>query len=215
MANIIIEAIWHAVDVWKVDIIVMSFGFAAAQDASNRKDSILQAVRYAAARGVGLFAAASNDGKNRPDEVAWPARAPEVVCVHSFDGAGNPSAFTPGANKDQTLAVLGEAIESAWPERLPSPRAGHRYVSGTSCATPIAAGIAAVVLDYARAFLSDEEWLELRRVGGIRRLFDRMTHSRTHGYSYIRPWQMFGAQRTDEWIQEEIRIALGPLAKSD
>lgn len=186
----------------------MSFGFAAPQGAPERRDSIRMAIRHAAAQGVGLFAAASNDGKNRPDEVAWPARELEVICVHSFDGDGNPSAFTPGAGNVQTVGVLGEAVRSAWPERLSSPRPGQRYMSGTSCATPIAAGIAAVVLDYARAFLTDEDWLELRRVGGLRRVFDKMTHFRTRGYSYIRPWQIFGKEQTDGWIQGQINNAL-------
>ncbi|KAL8363271.1 hypothetical protein RB601_009172 [Gaeumannomyces tritici] len=201
------QAIWHAVNKWNVDIIVMSFGFDAVQDAADPKDSMLQAIRHAAAQGVGLFAAASNDGKNRPDEVAWPARMPEVICVHSFDGAGNPSDFTPGAGKDQTLAVVGEAVLSAWPEKL--GRGQQRYMSGTSCAAPIAAGMAAVILDYARAFLPEDRWLELRRVGGLRRIFDRLTHLRTRDYCYIRPWQTFGERSTDGWIQGEIERALG------
>lgn len=193
----------------------MPFGFADAHDAADPRDSILQAIRHATTQGIAMFAAASNDGKNRPDEVAWPARASEVICVHSFDGSGNPSTFTPGASKDQTLAVLGEAVESAWPEKLRSPHPGYRYMSGTSCAATIAGSIAAVVLDYARAFLSEEDWLELRRVGGMRRIFDKMTHSRTFGYSYIRPWQIFGKERTDAWIQEEIKMALGTVVRSD
>ena len=61
---------------WKVDIIVMSFDFGEEQK------SLRDAIKSAANNGVIMFAAASNDGKNRPDRVAWPARDMNVICVY-------------------------------------------------------------------------------------------------------------------------------------
>ncbi|KAJ5726293.1 uncharacterized protein N7483_007650 [Penicillium malachiteum] len=51
--------------------------------------------------------------------------------------------------------VLGESVRSAWPQKLQDE--GEKVMDGTSCATPIAAGIAALVLDYAKVFLTPEE----------------------------------------------------------
>ena len=62
---------------------VMSFGFEVEQDSQIEEHSILKAIRYAGSKGIAMFAAASNDGKNRPEHVSWPARALEVICVHS------------------------------------------------------------------------------------------------------------------------------------
>jgi subtilisin family serine protease len=202
------QAIRYAVDIWKVDIIVMSFGFEEEQDSDIEEDSILKAIRHAYHSGISLFAAASNDGNNRPDHVCWPARALEVICVHSGTGTGQPSTFTPGPYDNQRIMVLGEWVKSAWPLRLRSP-GNTKYMSGTSCATPIAAGIAAIVLDYARKKLPPERWKRLRRVDGMQRMFERMKDSRVEKYWWIRPWDFFQRNNTLEWIDNEIRKAIG------
>ncbi|KAJ3549806.1 hypothetical protein NM208_g304 [Fusarium decemcellulare] len=195
-------AIQHAVDVWGVDMIVMSFGFGT-------RDPVLEkAIDHAISKKVLIFAAASNDGKNRPDGVAWPASKMGVFCVHSADGLGNPSPFTPSPRENMKIMVLGECVLSAWPRRLlkGSNLGDHKYMSGTSCATPIAAGIAAVVLDYARRFLTEDEWKDLRRYDSINRMFQKLsdTNSRS-GYQWIRHWVLFAEDRDEAWIQSEIK----------
>ncbi|KAF8867425.1 hypothetical protein BDZ45DRAFT_795139 [Acephala macrosclerotiorum] len=198
-AKIIAEAICHAVDVWKVDIIVMSFGFGAEHE------SLYKSIKGAAYKGVVIFAAASNDGKNRPGGIAWPAKQAEVICVHSGDGYGTPSSFTPSPQDSQRIMALGECVKSAWPQSLKSP-GDQKLMSGTSCAAPIAAGIAAVILDYARGFLTQEEWEKLRRVDSMRRMFERMKDSNPHtGYWWIKHWEWFDPKRTEGWIHGEIR----------
>lgn len=175
----------------------MAFGFG------DRDENLFEAISHAAYKEVLMFAAASNDGKNRPDGVAWPASESRVICVHSGDGLGNPSSFTPRAQDGMRIMVLGECVRSAWPLELQSPD-GFKHMSGTSCAASIAAGIAAVILDYARGFLSQEEWKRLRRVDSMRRMFGNLKcpHS-TDGYWWIMHWTMFG--RTEHWIQDQIR----------
>ena len=211
-----LQAIRYAVDEWKVDIIVMSFGFAEEQDSKVEEHSILRAIRYAHRSGISIFAAASNDGNNRPDHVCWPARALEVICVHSGTGTGQSSWFTPGAHDNQRIMVLGESIKPTWPPRLlkspaktkpnqPATKPVTEPVSGTSYATPIAAGIAAIVLDYARRVLSQEEWERLRRVDCMRRMFERMRDERIQHYWWIRPWDFFDKQNSSAWIDNEIR----------
>lgn len=186
-------------DVWKIDIVVMSFGFAKSDE------TLYQAIQHAAREGVLIFAAASNAGKNLPEGIAWPAREENVICVHSADGFGNRSAFTPSPKDNMRIMVLGEYIKSPWPEKLKSPE-NLKHMSGTSCAAPIAAGIAAVILDYARDFLNDDEWKSLRRVRSMRRMFEELRDTdNTEGYWWIKHWTLFTKDKEPVWIQEEIR----------
>ncbi|KAH7127826.1 peptidase S8/S53 domain-containing protein [Dactylonectria estremocensis] len=201
-ARCISEAIRHAVDEWNVDIIVMSFGF------EDEQNPLSDSVNYAAQNNVLMFAAASNDGKNRPEEVAWPARDIHVICVHSAEGYGTPSTFTPSPQDNQRIMVLGECVISAWPQHLASPK-NHKLMSGTSCAAPIAAGIAAILLDYARGFLGNDEWKRFRRVDPMRRMFEKMRGPGSpSGYWWIRHWKLFDERQSEGWIQGEIRGAL-------
>ncbi|KXH50685.1 hypothetical protein CSIM01_01534 [Colletotrichum simmondsii] len=101
-ANAITNAIKWAIDDCSVDIIVMSFGF------NETVQIIADQIRRAVFQKVLIFAAASNDGKNRTDRIAWPAREEGVVCIHSGDGMGNPSRFTPAPEEDMRIMVLGE-----------------------------------------------------------------------------------------------------------
>ena len=87
---------------------------------------------------------------------------------------------------------------SSWPSHLGKiPRARK---SGTSCATPIAAGVAAVVLEIAGLYLSRQDeipledkasWQDLRSKGGMCLAFQKMARSRD-GYDYVRPWRFMG-----------------------
>jgi hypothetical protein len=192
------------VDEWRVDIIVMSFGFG------EEHEELYSAIQYAATKEVLMFAAASNDGKNRPDGVAWPASNVNVICVHSADGHGNPSAFTPAAQDSKRIMVLGECVKSAWPEHLQSAN-GHKLMSGTSCAAAIAAGIAALVLDYARGFLTPEEWTKLHRIGCMRKVFMSMADRTDSGYDRIKHWNWFHPDVTEGWIQGEIKKIISRL----
>jgi subtilisin family serine protease len=192
------------VDEWGVDIIVMSFGFGEEHEALYR------AIQYAASKEVLMFAAASNDGKNRPDGVSWPASDVNVICVHSADGHGNPSTFTPAAQDSKRIMVLGECVKSAWPEHLQSAN-GHKLMSGTSCAAPIAAGIAALVLDYARGFLTPEEWRKLRRIGSMRKVFMSMADETGSGYWWTMHWKWFDPDVTAGWIQGEVKKIISRL----
>ncbi len=191
----------YFVDEWAVDIIVLPFWF------EEKNDDINRAIRHAAFNSVLMFAAASNDGKNRPDGVAWPARDSRVICVHSADGLGNRSKFTPDPQDGMRIMVLGEGIQSAWPPQ-PGSSEDHKPMSGTPYSALIAAGIAAMILDYARGFLSEAEWEKLRDRDSMLRLFDRMKSPySTDGYWWIMHWRLFLQKTSEGWIQGEIRNA--------
>ncbi|RTE84122.1 hypothetical protein BHE90_001332 [Fusarium euwallaceae] len=199
-ADKIAEAVTHAVDEWKVDMIVMSFGFGV------RHKALENAIKHATDKDVLIFAAASNDGKNRPDEAAWPASRMDVFCVHSADGLGNPSTFTPSPQDNMRIMVLGESVQSAWPSKFKA-KGDQKHMSGTSCAAPIAAGIAAVVLDYARGFLSEDEWRQFRRYESISRMFKRLSDTKNpSGYWWVKHWTLFDDRQEDAaWIRGEIK----------
>lgn len=85
------------------------------------------------------------------------------------------------------------------------PQANEWYIV-CGARRPIAAGIAAVVLDCARGFLSGQEWKSLCRVRSMRRMFEAMKDSgNSDGYWWIKHWTLFHEDRKDSWIQEEIR----------
>ncbi|KAJ5613658.1 hypothetical protein N7528_007312 [Penicillium herquei] len=200
----IAEAIEHAAKLWQVDIVIMSFGFPCEIDVIHK------AIKSATLNGnILFFAAASNDGNNRPGGVVWPAKDMNVICVHSGNGRGKPSSFTPSAQDGMRVMVLGESVKSTWPQKL--QEGDEKVMDSTSCATPIAAGIAALILDYARVFLTPEEWVKLRRVDSTRRLFNNMKDPDAYakdGYWWIKHWEWFDSKQDQSWIEGQIKQAV-------
>ncbi|KAL7916637.1 hypothetical protein GGI35DRAFT_47714 [Trichoderma velutinum] len=173
-AKIVVEAINHAVNNWDVDIISLSFGWPSTD--FQGYDELEDAIDRAYGKKILIFAAASNNGGRLGR--AYPASNPQVICVHSTDTLGNSSDFSPTAEPDNlNFATVGESIESAWPMLLCNDLASpHRYFksrSGTSYATPIMAGIAAFLLQYARLHLPEKAALSLKRKEKMEALLKR------------------------------------------
>ena len=125
-----------------VDIITMSFGL------EEEHGGMQKAIIEAYSKNILMFAAASNEGGNRI--VTYPARKEQVICIYATDGKGEPyrSNPTPIGNSYR-FATLGEGVKSAWPKGLKKGAAPEQRMTGTSFATPIAAGIAACLLEFA------------------------------------------------------------------
>ncbi|KAI9668909.1 MAG: hypothetical protein M1829_005221, partial [Trizodia sp. TS-e1964] len=177
-------AIEHAVKKWKVDIITMSLGFPKPIEVIERT------IKKAFAENVIIFAATSNGGPNQ--DVAFPACAHDLVIgVHSCDAYGNKSFFSPEPlENSHNFSVLGEAIESRWPKHLKIGSTQCR--SGTSYPTPIAAGMAANLLLYARMKLPDQQLVkEIEQCAGMKKLLKSLSKVTTEGYSSLRPWDLW------------------------
>ncbi|KAK5656655.1 hypothetical protein OQA88_4635 [Cercophora sp. LCS_1] len=197
----IAEAIREATETWNVDIIVMSFGFTKAIP------MIRQAIEDASrkAKPPLIFAAGRNDGANM--NMAWPARADEVFGINSTDGNGAPSSFNPSPEEySRIFHALGEAVPVKDPGANSRP---VKYFSGTSCATPIAAGLAANLLVSARmavAALPPEKRErfaslpdELQARSGMTAVLKKLM-SRKHecGVASLLPWEFLSRDRLDQ-----------------
>ncbi|KAM0259351.1 hypothetical protein ACHAQJ_003383 [Trichoderma viride] len=173
-AKIVVDAINHAIDNWNVDIISLSFGWPSTD--FEGYDDLEDAIDRAYGKKILIFAAASNSGGRLGR--AYPASSSQVICVHSTNTLGTPSDFSPTAEPDNlNFATVGESIESAWPMLLCHDLATpQRYVksrSGTSYATPIMAGIAAFLLQYARLHLPERASSALKRKEKMEALLKR------------------------------------------
>lgn len=117
----------------KVHIISMSLGLSRIMDSNPIRKAILDAH----AADVLVFAAAHNDADSHP--ISFPASMDEVICVGSTDGVGNKSDFsTKELPAGRSVSTVGEGVLCF----------GNAFRSGNSYATPIAAGIAAAILDF-------------------------------------------------------------------
>ncbi|ESZ89782.1 lipid acyl hydrolase [Sclerotinia borealis F-4128] len=136
------KAIIHARDVWKLDIISMSFGF------KDENAELLKAINDT--HNTLIFAAASNYGANEDPPIRFPARMKDrVICINAADGYGNPSECNPPNPKRENFSVLGEAVPLDG-ELVTGSKPSVKYGCGTSMETQIAAGVAALVLEFAR-----------------------------------------------------------------
>ncbi|KAL7803944.1 hypothetical protein V8C43DRAFT_266424 [Trichoderma afarasin] len=187
----VVNAMNHAIDNWGVDIISLSFGWPSTD--FEGYDELEGAIDKAYSKKILIFAAASNSGGRLGR--AYPASSSQVICVHSTDTLGTPSGFSPTAEPDNlNFATVGESIESAWPmllcNDLISPQRYVKSRSGTSYATPIMAGIAAFLLQYARLHLPERSASALKRKEKMEALLKRCANRGPNyaprgGYYYV------------------------------
>lgn len=207
----IAEAIDHAANELRVDIITMSFGL----DRENK--DVQAAIRNAFSKNILMFAAASNNGGNI--EVKYPAKKDEVTCVYATDGSGNPFDKNPNTMKSSSFhfATLGVGVKSSWPQKLHDPplkreEASERRQTGTSFATPIVAGIAACIIEFAIVQNLPDDLLDvLKTRQGMQNTLHKLMVDDTprSGLHYIHPWKMFANNRTEDSIVYAMKDILG------
>lgn len=127
-SDIIAQGIIYAVDKG-ADIINMSLGGV------GQPPEINAAIDYAASRGVFIVAAAGNDNTN----------------CYNYSPAGNPKVFTVSAisinNMKTYFSNYGTNVSIAAPgmDIISTVPGGYAFMSGTSMASPVVAGIAGMI----------------------------------------------------------------------
>jgi hypothetical protein len=148
----------------------------------------------------------------------------EVICVFSSNAHGASSEFNPFPKHDRPNFMFpGECIKGAWPADVQADGtfvhkgATYKCEDGTSCAAPLAAAVAAGVLEFA--------WQErepsirkaklLKHSNGMSAVFmDRMVDEYKVGgnsHHYVKPWRLISTQRGKDEIPVLISYTLENL----
>ena len=199
---IINEAINWAVLEWEVDIITISIALSEkTYDINAELDHALSP--KTTGKGKIVFAAAGNRGANKQRE--WPARKPGVIAIHATDGRGEAPNINPPREGNHNFATLGHDINMRWPCKGEGSKFEDMYISGTSFSTPIAAGMAANVLEFARHRLKLSEWEQPRFYShnGMRKILAEMAVRQQNGYDYLRPWRLWEEAFEGTWGDKE------------
>lgn len=206
---------------WKVDIISMSFGFPEAPP------EIEKAIMYARNHNVLLLAAASNCGAN--NAVTWPANDESVISIYATSGDGNRYLRNPTPGPGRNFATLGSSVHGMWPpDEEDVPKWVHK--SGTSTATPMAAGIAGLILQVMEfrkdAYLASQKTrhrnmthitetyrrklTKLRTRRGMSAVFQLMVgdEGKRDNYDYVAPWRLFKKEDTDHYMIQQVLNAI-------
>jgi hypothetical protein len=180
---------------WKVDVISMSFKLG--KDANIKE---INKMLVDMADKVLMFAAASNSG---PIEGrAYPAKRPEVIAVHAAYGnhepyGGNPYLYSGEVNFGTLGTFVPAAHKGTKTERL----------SGTSVACAVAAGIAALVLEFCRQSSTAPEIRVadnalLKRKSAMLEIFKQMRPRKKNSAPplqgsmvFLQPWELLNLKR--------------------
>ncbi|KAK4172946.1 peptidase S8/S53 domain-containing protein [Triangularia setosa] len=187
---------------WGVDIINMSFGWVDADMASPATkdatdETISGAISYAASKRVLLFASATNSGLNESIDIFFPARDLHVISVDAEDGSGRPAHFA------------SRLVSGSVSDRFCAPGLGvcnpldpGKLLDGSSFACPVAAGIAGLVLEFAKQeplHNCKSVWDALKTPKGMKRVFGDMSEQPADfaNFKLLRPWKCFDARRVE------------------
>jgi hypothetical protein len=192
----------------------MSLGFDQEHQALRNAMELQYRIRNESRKRVLMFAAACNNRALEDQPIGYPARdSGQVICVFSSRVNGRRSDFSPKGRWHQpNISVIGEDVLAAWPP------AHFQTMSGTSCATPIVAGIAALLLELAsrEVDVTTDVLVEWERVKDKLRESSHMQivlrecmsdEKRMDGvYNFLKPWKLF--QQKDVFIVSDIIRAL-------
>lgn len=120
------------------DVISMSLG------GGGFFEPMRQACLYAVSKGSVVVAAAGNSGFNGQNTIDYPGKYLETICVGAFRRDRKIASFSSGG-RELDIACPGQDIVSA-----SHNGSGYATMSGTSMATPFAAGLFCLIIELMR-----------------------------------------------------------------
>lgn len=151
---------------------------------------VANAITRARAKQILIFSAVSNT--QNMDRIYFPARDHEQVLGIFSTNSGNRESgdINPSPdNRPHSFAIFGQGIEIT--ENLP-------LVSGTSYSTSIAAGLAALILDFSRQNATNKNTADFSRLvemRGMTKVLLAMAEESGDGkYRCLRPWDLLNSQ---------------------
>ena len=149
-----------------------------------------------------IFAAAANWGGL--DQVAFPARMKDVLCLFSTNPLNKSSRhLNPPLNprKSHNFAILGESVQ------MPSLESPSRVINGTSISTAIAAGLAGSLLDFSRQPICRNCLRNVKGRDEISAIFEDLSKDYPDGgYNCIAPWSLLRNLRADNREKQRMEI---------
>jgi hypothetical protein len=184
----------------------MSFGFPRRE--SSIRDAIHDAIVEKRNRNkeIVFFAAANNDGSNSKE--LFPASHESVISVRGTDYTGafvnkyNPEAWP--ENKGPLYGTLGDSV----PFDIGDPAC---KISGCSIATPILAGITAMIIQYVN-YVANGDARTCARIqtrAGVLRVLYYIAIPKSEDRRYVAPWEFFERNEEDRLVL--IKHALAEL----
>lgn len=143
------------------DVISMSLGGGSAHEPTR------QAILYAISKGSVVVAAAGNAGYNGSNTIGYPGRFLESLCIGAIRENGLIANFSSGG-REIDIATPGQNIIST------SNRGGYQSMSGTSMATPFAAGLCCLIIEQQRR----EGHPQMTGVEAWRKFFEQWSEDR-------------------------------------
>jgi len=146
--------------------------------------ALFKAIYNALAKGIMVFCGAGNLGAYKRDNLGYPGNFPPVCTVGSCDRYGNVSAYS-SRGGEIDITAPGEKIFSTF------LNGSYAQMSGTSMATPVAAGTAALML--AKHRKNKENLTPIRNMEEMMQHIKRLTTHRDNrdnreGYGCLMPF---------------------------
>lgn len=180
-SDAIAQGITWAVDAG-ADVISMSLG------SSSPYQPMQSALQYAWSKGVVVVAAAGNSGyTGRANTIGYPGRYPETLCIGAYRSDGQRASFSSGG-REMDMVCPGQDIISC------STQNGYVGMSGTSMATPFAAGLFCLIIELMRR----EGYPAFSGVEAVREFLKLYTQDK--GEPGFDPAWGFGIPKTSEII---------------